>query len=118
MLPDSGCRKPAISRRSVVLPQPEGPRTVVKEPCGTCRVTSSTARVAARPGPVDGNDRVTPVMVSELMRGPCGVVQGSGAEEKNVVGCSCWHAFPAQALLAHEQDRGRDRDQHEQQGVG
>ena len=35
-----------MSRSSVVLPQPDGPSTVVNEPCGTWRVTSSTARVA------------------------------------------------------------------------
>ena len=68
MLPDSGTRKPAIRRSRVVLPQPEGPSTVVNDPCGTWRVTSSTARVTALPGPVEGNDLVTPVRVSEPCR--------------------------------------------------
>ena len=54
-----------MSRSRVVLPQPDGPSTVVNEPCGTWRVTSSTARVAEAPAP---KDFVTPVIVSELMR--------------------------------------------------
>ena len=60
-----------MSRSRVVLPQPDGPSTVVNEPCGTWRVTSSTARVAEAPAP---KDFVTPVIVSELMPGPspCG----------------------------------------------
>jgi len=38
-VPASGSSKPAISRRRVVLPQPEGPSSAVRLPEGTCRST-------------------------------------------------------------------------------
>ncbi len=41
--PDVGDSSPAIMRRMVVLPQPEGPRIVVKVPPGTWKLTSLTA---------------------------------------------------------------------------
>src|SRR5215210_845328 len=43
MSPPSGSYSPAISRRIVVLPHPEGPSKVVKLPRGTASETSSTA---------------------------------------------------------------------------
>ena len=46
--PDVGCSKPAIIRREVVLPQPEGPRKVKNEPGGICRSTASTAATAPK----------------------------------------------------------------------
>ena len=39
MLPVSGCSKPAISRSSVVLPEPEGPTIAVVPPWATERLT-------------------------------------------------------------------------------
>ena len=44
--PAEGAMKPAIMRRSVVLPQPEGPRMVRKAPASSPRETSSTARLS------------------------------------------------------------------------
>ena len=38
--PDVGDSRPAIIRRIVVLPQPEGPRMVVRVPRGTVKLTS------------------------------------------------------------------------------
>ena len=38
----SGCSKPAIIRRVVVLPQPEGPSSVTSSPGGTVKDTAST----------------------------------------------------------------------------
>ena len=43
MRPPSGRSKPAIMRRSVVLPQPEGPSSVKNSPASTEKLTSSTA---------------------------------------------------------------------------
>src|SRR5579862_3197237 len=42
-VPASGCSKPAITLRVVVLPEPDGPRSVKNSPAPTCRFTSSTA---------------------------------------------------------------------------
>ena len=41
--PAVGSSSPAIMRSSVVLPQPDGPSRQTKVPCGTVRLTSSTA---------------------------------------------------------------------------
>ena len=38
-----GCSKPAIMRRVVVLPQPDGPSSVKNSPGGMCRSIPSTA---------------------------------------------------------------------------
>jgi hypothetical protein len=43
MLPLVAISRPAIRRRVVVLPQPEGPNNVTSEPAGTSNETSSTA---------------------------------------------------------------------------
>src|SRR6266481_1053947 len=43
MRPEVGCSKPAISRRVVVLPQPEGPRREKNSPLATVRSMLSTA---------------------------------------------------------------------------
>ena len=45
MRPRSGWSKPAIRRSSVVLPEPEGPRTAAKPPAGTVRSTSLSTAV-------------------------------------------------------------------------
>jgi hypothetical protein len=45
--PAVGVRKPAIIRSSVVLPEPEGPRTVRNEPASSSKEASSTAGVPA-----------------------------------------------------------------------
>jgi len=42
MSPRSGETNPAIIRRSVVFPQPLGPRKVKKSPLRTCRLTPFT----------------------------------------------------------------------------
>src|SRR5512137_2063562 len=47
--PDVGFSKPAMIRRAVVLPQPDGPRNVTSSPSLTSRLTPSTA-VTARSG--------------------------------------------------------------------
>ena len=41
--PSSGAMKPAIIRKSVVLPQPDGPRIEKKLPCATASDSASTA---------------------------------------------------------------------------
>src|SRR5215468_7652972 len=41
--PRSGARKPATRLSSVVLPQPEGPSSVISSPRRTCRETSCSA---------------------------------------------------------------------------
>src|SRR5688572_6460381 len=41
--PEDGCSKPAIIRRSVVLPHPDGPRRAKNDPCGTTKLRLSTA---------------------------------------------------------------------------
>src|SRR5216684_965335 len=43
MRPDVGSSRPAIMRRVVVLPQPEGPSRQKKSPLGTVNVESRTA---------------------------------------------------------------------------
>src|SRR3977135_3592864 len=72
--PASGSWKPAIMRRVVVLPHPEGPRRVSSSPGRTSRLTSRTAytspltrwwkrldtassRIATGGGPATGNAR-------------------------------------------------------------
>jgi len=42
LLPLLGASKPAITRRSVVLPQPDGPRRVDRDPSAICKDRSST----------------------------------------------------------------------------
>ena len=44
--PASGTTKPAIARRSVVLPLPLGPSRPKNSPSGTASVTSSSAATA------------------------------------------------------------------------
>ena len=41
--PPVGCTRPAIERRIVVLPQPEGPSSVTNSPLAIDRLTSFTA---------------------------------------------------------------------------
>src|SRR6516225_6659170 len=41
--PSSGCSKPAINRKDVVLPQPDGPRSDRNSPLRTFKVTALTA---------------------------------------------------------------------------
>ena len=43
MLPDVGSSSPAIIRKVVVLPQPDGPRSAKNDPCGMTNERSSTA---------------------------------------------------------------------------
>ena len=43
--PASGVSKPAITRRSVVFPEPLGPSSATSSPCSTRSVAPSTARV-------------------------------------------------------------------------
>src|SRR6059036_3982971 len=43
MSPASGSSKPAMARRVVVLPHPEGPRSAINSPSWTSRWRSSTA---------------------------------------------------------------------------
>src|SRR5215813_9112943 len=43
ILPALGCSKPAIMRRVVVLPQPEGPSMEKNSPPGMCRLMPCTA---------------------------------------------------------------------------
>lgn len=49
--PDVGVSTPAISRKSVVFPQPEGPSRVKNSPCRICPETSSNALTATAPCP-------------------------------------------------------------------
>src|SRR5829696_7990378 len=44
--PDVGCSRPAISRSSVVFPQPDGPRRTRYSPSVVARSRSSTAKPA------------------------------------------------------------------------
>ena len=46
IVPLSGCSKPAMLRRRVVLPQPEGPSSAKNSFCWMSRLTSSTATVS------------------------------------------------------------------------
>ena len=41
--PDSGCSSPAMARRVVVFPQPEGPSSVRCSPAATVKETPRTA---------------------------------------------------------------------------
>ena len=43
MVPAVGCSKPAIMRRVVVFPQPDGPRNETNSPRSAARLKSSTA---------------------------------------------------------------------------
>ncbi len=46
MVPLSGCSKPAINRRKVVLPQPEGPNSPSNSPWCRVNVIAETAGAA------------------------------------------------------------------------
>src|SRR5262245_40641896 len=46
--PRSGERKPATRLSSVVLPQPDGPSSVISSPRRTCKDTSSSAAVSPK----------------------------------------------------------------------
>src|SRR5712691_5685199 len=46
--PRSGTRKPATRLSSVVLPQPDGPSSVISSPRRTCSATSSSAAVSPK----------------------------------------------------------------------
>ena len=46
MLPSSGISNPAISRSSVVLPEPEAPTMAVSVPAATDSVARSSARTS------------------------------------------------------------------------
>jgi hypothetical protein len=46
--PASGYSRPAISRSTVDLPEPEGPSSVVMVPTGTEKLTDSTAGALLR----------------------------------------------------------------------
>src|SRR5260370_20083668 len=46
--PRSGARKPATRLSSVVLPQPDGPSSVISSPRRTCSDTSSSAAVSPK----------------------------------------------------------------------
>src|SRR6266511_4138361 len=63
--PPSGVSRPAMERSVVVLPQPEGPRSVKSSPSASLKLTSSTARTrpvrSPRPG---GNVFTSCVIVS------------------------------------------------------
>ena len=48
MVPADGAMKPAIMRKSVVLPEPDGPRMVRKRPRARVKLTSSTATVSPK----------------------------------------------------------------------
>jgi hypothetical protein len=50
MRPDVGASKPAIIRRTVVLPEPEGPSIEKNSPSRICRSMSSTATTGGVPG--------------------------------------------------------------------
>jgi hypothetical protein len=47
--PWSGVSKPAIMRKVVVLPQPEGPRNDTNSPASTLRLTPRTTWLAPKP---------------------------------------------------------------------
>ena len=57
-LPASGISKPATSRSSVVLPQPDGPSSAKNSPSAMSRLTLSTARVS--PNCFDTASKLTP----------------------------------------------------------
>src|SRR6185369_15786139 len=48
MVPAVGVSRPAIVRRVVVLPQPEGPRRTMNSPLATARLRASTAIVSPK----------------------------------------------------------------------
>src|SRR5882672_5948082 len=74
MTPSVGCSKPAISRKVVVLPQPDGPRKEWKAPRGISKATLSTAttgpnrldtpRKRTSGSPVAGRDSDAVLMVA------------------------------------------------------
>src|SRR3954451_17435885 len=47
-VPPVGCSKPAIRRRQVVLPEPEGPSMAKNSPSATAKLTPSTARTSPK----------------------------------------------------------------------
>src|SRR5436190_18518668 len=57
--PESGGSSPAITRSSVVLPQPDGPRKQTNSPASMARLTSSSATTLPKRLPMLRSDRNT-----------------------------------------------------------
>src|SRR5579871_5299254 len=70
--PESGCSNPAITRRVVVLPEPEGPSSVKNSPSPTWRSTSRTARTS----PYDLRMPSTPTLAAISLGGPSNRCEG------------------------------------------
>src|SRR6478735_8278056 len=64
MVPRVGSMKPAIMRRSVVLPQPEGPSRKKSSPASMSRDTAFTAVVSSPVG--EGKDLVIPLIPMDV----------------------------------------------------
>src|SRR5690606_17986619 len=112
--PASGCRKPAMRRSVVVLPQPEGPSRETISPGAMSSVRSSTI---VRP---------PSTLVSPASRSP-GVVPGSAAVAGGVVevratsvltDLEALRQVPAHDVAAGQQqeDDGRDGQQDREHG--
>src|SRR4029453_13905622 len=104
MLPSVGSSKPPIMRRSVVLPQPEGPRREKNSPLRIAKETPSTATKPPK--------RLLTPWISTL---------GSLTESTTPAGVCCW-AGPASSsniasFLSHGPRKAGDRVRADARGV-
>src|SRR5262245_48493624 len=99
--PSLALSRPAMIRSKVDLPQPEGPKIVMKSLSATSMVMGSRASVGAAPLRAGGKARETASMQTLLMGHRCsaGLVQ------------SCQSPREQQAICSLEQEIGNEPDQ-------
>src|SRR5262245_18816457 len=98
--PASGCSKPAMRRRQVVLPEPDGPSMAKNSPAAIARSTPSTARTAPkwRVTPAIATAAVAAAPAEETRRASsiasAAEALSAAAEDGEVVGdpAIVWHA--------------------------
>src|ERR1044072_6977302 len=106
--PPSGIRKPATRLSSVVLPQPEGPRSVISSPRRTSKDTSSSAVVFPK--------RLVTRSSWTAMSSPFGrdaiVAEGAkGVRSARVLNVQ--HLCETEEYIGKSQQRGGDHDIHD-----
>src|SRR5262245_29060598 len=103
MAPDVGRLKPAIKRRSVVLPQPLGPSSTTVSPSATASETRSTATTSPK--------RIVTSSISSLSI-KCDSTGGRTPCQGDLAGTAAWNAcLGMPAWKPHNQRRKRAREQ-------
>src|SRR5438105_282013 len=102
--PSSGRSKPAISRRVVVLPEPDGPRSVKNSPRATSRSTWSTATTSPYVF------RIPTQWTSGVEGAGVGAASTSGSSRTCVAKCFLQQLEPPPQLLVGDRKRRQQAD--------